>query len=266
MNDTGYDVVIPAGGTIDTSYAEAIGTPFRALAPLGRERKPVLQLIIDALRESGCVRRVIIVAPEAVRDAVTGFDLWLPVGENGAQNILDGLAKADPDRPAVICPSDLPLLTADSIRGFLQLCQPETQLSVGMVSADHYHTVFRAAPPSTFVTLKDHGPVTLGGLFLVSPRVITRQATLLAALFGARKSEWQIARLLGWRLLWGWATKSLTLQIVAARAEKLLAADVQVVPDLSPLLAYDIDTLDDYTYANQHFGKSAAQPSPAFSD
>ena len=103
-------------------------------------------------------------------------------------------------------------------------------------------------------------------LFLVSPRVLIRQATLLTALFGARKSEWQIARLLGTRLLWGWATKSLTLPMVTARAEKLLDATVQVVPNLSPLLAYDIDTLDDYTYSNHQFGKYATKPSSTLSD
>ena len=252
-SNTGYDVVIPAGGTIDAGYAKAIGSPCRALAPFGPERCPVLQIVVNALRLSGGVQRIIAVAPPAVQEAVTGVDLWLPAQSSGAQNILIGLANAAPERQAVVCPSDLPLLTSESIADFLRRCRPDAGMAVGLVSAGDYHARFPEAPASQFVTLTDTGPVTLGGLFLVHPEMIARQSVLLESLFGARKSQWQIARLLGPRLLWGWIFKRLSLPMITGRAEELLGASVQVIPKVFPVLAYDIDALDDYTYANLRF-------------
>ena len=246
----GYDIVIPAGGVIDAGYAEAIGSPWRALAPLGPERRPVLQCVIDALRETALTRRIVVVAPPAVQESITGVDLWLPAGESGAQNILAGLAEADADRLALVCPSDLPLLTAGSVTEFLNLCRPDAEVAVGLVRANAYHTLFPGAPPSQFTVLADIGPVTLGSVFIVHPGLITRKAALLDRLFEGRKSQCQTAKLLGPRLLWGWATKSLTLPMITARAEGLTGGKVQIVSEVSPLLAYDIDTLDDYTYAS----------------
>jgi len=250
---SGYDVVIPAGGTIDAAYAQAIGSPYRALAPLGPERRPVLQSVVDALQESGAVRRIIAIVADDVREVITGVDLWLSAGDNGAQNILAGLAEADPDRIALVCPSDLPLLTPESVAEFLHLCRPDAEAAVGLVRAGDYNAMFPDAPPSQFVKLADAGLATLGGLFLVHPHLVTRQAALSDKLFGARKSQLQMARLLGPRLMWGWATQSLTLPMITTRAEELLGGPVQVIPGVSPLLAYDIDTLDDYTYANCRF-------------
>ena len=257
---TGYDVVIPAGGTIDAVYAQAISTEFRALAPIGPEGKPVLQQIVDTLRASGVAQRAIVVAPAAVQQAISGVDLWLPAGVSGAENIRLGLAAADPDKPALICASDLPLLTSESVTNFVGRCRPDSQVAVGLVGADAYNQMFPDAPPSEFVRLSDDGPVTLGGLFLVHPGLLSRHQALFAQMFGARKAQWRMAGLLGPRLLWAWATHTLSLRLLTERAEHILGASVQVVPDVSPLLAYDIDTADDYTYANLRFRDVAATP------
>ncbi len=254
MTETGYDVVVPAGGTINAAYAQAIGSPCRALAPFGPQRRPVLQIVCDALRASGSVGRIIVVAPDAAQEKITGVDAWLPAGPSGAQNILAGLAQADPARLALVCPSDLPLLTAGNVAEFLRRCRPEAEAVVGLVRADEYNVIFPDAPASQFVHLADAGPVTLGSLFLVHPGMIARQSALLERVFGARKSQWRMAGLLGPRLLWGWAANRLTLPMITTRAEQILGGPVQVIPEVSPALAYDIDTLDDYTYANLRCG------------
>lgn len=246
----GYDVVIPAGGTVDAGYSAAIGSPHRALAPLGPECRPILQVVADTLRATGTANRVIVVAPPAVREVITGVDVWLEAGESGVQNILAGLAEADPSRLCLVCPTDLPLLTAASVSAFLLQCRADVEVCVGLVRAEAYQTQFPGAPPSQFTALRDAGPVTLCSIFLVHPGLIIREAALLDSLFEARKSQWRTAKLLGPRLLWGWAAKRLDLPMITTRAEELTGGKVQIVSEVSPLLAYDIDTLDDYTYAN----------------
>jgi hypothetical protein len=248
-----YDAVIPAGGAIDPMYAEAIGSPYRVLAPLGLDNRPVLQHIVDALRASGSVGRIICAAPEAVWPVIHGVDVWRVAGDSGPDNIRAGLAEAAPGQPALLCTSDLPLITAASICGFLESCRPEMQIAVGLVKANEYSQAFPDAPPSEFVRLSDAGSVTLGGLFLVHPALLVRQDALFRQIFQGRKDQWRLASLLGPRLLWQFATRTLRLRDIVRRAEFLLDCPVQVIPDAAPVLAYDIDSYDDYTYARTRF-------------
>ncbi len=244
-----WDAVIPAGGTIDAAYAQAIGSPYRPLAPLGREGTPVLQHVVDTLQESGGIGRIICVAPHAVASIIQGVDLWLPEGASGTDNIRAGLAQAAPARPAIVCASDLPLLTPGSVRDFLAAGRSDVEVAVGLVRADDYNAAFPDAPPSEFVRLADAGPVTLGGLFLVHPDLIARHESLFRGMFQGRKDQWRMAGLLGPRLLWQFATRTLRLRDIVARAEAILGGAVQVVEGAAPALAYDIDNQDDYTYA-----------------
>lgn len=244
-----WDVVIPAGGTIDKAYAQAIGSPHRPLAPLGPDGAPVLQHIVHTLRACEGIGRIICVAPPQVSSVIQGVDLWLPAGDSGTDNIRAGLREATPGRPALVCASDLPLITPQSVQDFLVACLPTVEAAVGLVRADDYNAAFPDAPPSEFVRLADAGPVTLGGVFLVHPALLVRHAALFRRMFGSRKEQWRMAGLLGPRLLWQFATKTLRLRDIVARAEDILGGPVQVVEGVAPDLAYDIDNHDDYTYA-----------------
>ncbi len=209
--DNVLDVVIPAGGTIDADFAARIGSPFRALAPLGSEKTPVLQHVVSTLRASGMVGKIVCAAPNAVQSAVDGVDCWLPAGDSGPQNILAGLQTLRPDTLALVCTSDLPLMRPEAIARFVSALMPAAAVSVGLVRADAYNAAFPDAPPSTFVELRDVGPVTLAGLFAVHPAALFQRQALLDSLFGARKSQVRMAGILGPRLLLAWLTRRLTL-------------------------------------------------------
>jgi GTP:adenosylcobinamide-phosphate guanylyltransferase len=245
------DVVIPAGGRIPEAYAHAAGTPYRALAPLGTERRPVLQIVVDALRSSGSVRRIVCVAAPQVAATISGVDHWLPAGERGTENILRGLASLDdPAVPALVCTSDLPLLTPPDVQKFVSQCDTYVDVTLGLVTASSYETAFREAPSSQWVTLRDVGPVTMVGLFGIRPAILLRQEALLASVFESRKSQLRMIRMLGPRLIWQWATKTLTLQTLVTRGEKILGGRAQILRDAPPRLSFDIDTQDDYAYAD----------------
>lgn len=253
------DVIVPAGGTIPAEYAARIGTPLRALAPLGSARVPVLQHVINTLHDSGCARHIIAVAPPAVSEQITGVDEWLPSGDSGPENIRAGLARLpEQEALALVCTSDLPLLTAAAVQEFVSRCRSEFDVTLGVVGQSAYQAAFPNAPMSTFVPFRDIGPVTMACLFQVRPSLLTRNTALLEAAFGARKSQWQMARLLGSRLLTQFALRRLTLRAVQPRAEALLECRTEVLQNCSPALALDIDTADDYAYADQRFSETAA--------
>ena len=248
------DIVIPAGGEIDAVLAERIGSPHRALAPLGPNKTPLLQHIVDTLRAALPGARIICVAPPEAVSVVSGVDLWLTAGASGPENMRLGLSRARPGQPALLCASDLPLMTAGAVEAFVGACRPDVQITAGLVRAEAYHNAFPDAPPSEFVSLAETGPVTLAGLFQIRPDLLTRRAALIDALFAARKSQGRMAGLAGPKLLWQLATRTLRLSSLTQRAEYLLGGPVQVLLDADPTLACDLDTLDDYTYATTcHF-------------
>ena len=257
------DVVIPAGGVIDEEYARKIGTPIRALAPLGTAATPVMQRVVDALRGCGRVRKIIGVGDGTVAASVIGVDSWLPAGPSGPLNILRGLAALeDAQAPALVCTSDLPLVTSDAVRLFIDGCRADADIAVGTVGAKAYDAVFAGAPVSEWVHLRDAGPCTLCGLFQVRPVLLQRHEAMLSRVFSARKSQLKMARLLGPHLLWLWATRALTLRALVQRGEAILDCRVQVQRDVPPELAFDIDTTEDYVYAdtrirNQESGRPA---------
>lgn len=257
------DVVIPAGGSISENYARIVGTQYRALAPVGPERRPVMQIVVDALRASGSVGRIVGVAAGPVAAAIDDVDLWLPAAAGGPANILRGLAALeDAGAPALVCASDLPLMTPEAVAAFVSPCRADVDVTLGMVSGPVYEAAFPDAPPSQWVELRDAGPVTLGGLFGLRPAFWLRQEPMLTSVFESRKSQWRMARLLGPRLLWQWAARKLTLQALVARGETLLGGRAQVLRDVSPRLAFDIDTEDDYTYADTRFGQFRRSGAP----
>ena len=260
--DDAWDVVIPAGGTISAEYAQAIGTNVRALAPLGPERRPVMQIVVNALRQSGIVRHIVGVAPDAMTERITGVDVWLPAGNSGPDNVRRGLTSLErPDAPALICTSDLPLLTPGAVRAFAARCDPGADVHLGLVGAPAYETAFADAPPSQWVRLRDAGPVTICCLFGVRPILLQRHQTLLDRVFSARKSQAGMVKLLGPRLLWQWATRSLTLAAIQARGEAVLNCRAQVLRDVDPALAFDIDDVGDYAFADARLQERTADDS-----
>lgn len=262
MSDRQRDIVIPAGGIIAAEFAARIGSPYRALAPLGPDRTPVLQQIVDTLRAAVPSSRLLCVAPDAVADRVQGVDLWLPSTHSGPDNMRLGLSHARPGQPALLCLSDLPLLTVKSVREFVTACRDDVQVTAGLVGAEQFSKAFPNAPPSEFVRLMETGPVTMAGLFQVQPDLLVRRRAMIDKLFQARKAQWRMAGVAGPHLLWQLATQTLRLSTITQRAEAILGGPVQILFEADPVLAYDIDTLDDYTYAETRFRDRVHTPPP----
>jgi len=190
-----FDAVIPAGGALDGEYRVRAGTTLRAMSPIGESGRPVLQFVVDALRNSGQVGRIIVVGDESLTSHVGNVDVCLPEAGSGPANILRGLAELPPERMAVVCTSDLPFLTGRAVADFLERVDTNASIAVGLVPASRYMDQYPNSPPSQFVTLRETGPVTMGCLFMVVPDVLIRNAALLDRAFLARKSQWPKAHM-----------------------------------------------------------------------
>ncbi|HEY3781940.1 MAG TPA: NTP transferase domain-containing protein [Fimbriimonadaceae bacterium] len=246
------DVIIPAGGTINAAFARVVGTDNKALITL--EGNTVLGNTIQCLRNTPGVRRIAVIGDEKVeRAAGNSVDQVLSVEETGPQNIFKGLRWLQschaPADNVLIVTSDLPFVTADVFKRFLDICPTGKDFCVPLIAQDEFSERFPGAE-ATYVKMRD-GTWTTGCAYLSTPKGLFNAIQQIEEVFKNRKSKIGIARMLGPRFVWGYVTKSLTVADVEKKVRALLNCAAVAVPDSPAELAYDIDYIEDYHYALQ---------------
>ncbi|MEQ1935052.1 MAG: nucleotidyltransferase family protein [Fimbriimonadaceae bacterium] len=257
----GIDVVIPAGGKITDEFARVAGVSSKAL--IKYEDVSVLKRTIQALRGSRNVGRIVIVGNADVLAAEEAdlVDAALPAGNSSVDNIkiaLDHLANLDfpPDRVLVVT-ADLPFLTTATVDEFLGLCIGYVDLYVPIINKNDWDEKFPGADAS-FVRLLD-GEWTTGCVYIISTRGFKIAQPFIEKVFQLRKSKSKMAMMLGWKFLWDYMNKKLTVTDIEKKIEELVKINGMAVPGAPAEVAYDIDYLDDYHYTLSVFRARAAK-------
>ncbi|MBI5707911.1 MAG: nucleotidyltransferase family protein [Armatimonadetes bacterium] len=258
-----YDVIIPAGGRLDEEFSKVVATNSKALIRF--DGRTVLERTITAFRESGAVRRIVVVGSTEVCESAEGAsaDECLREGATGPENIFRGLDYLVEDGSVsdrvLICTCDLPFIDADVVKLFLSLCNENKDFCVPLIAEPDYSEAYPQAE-ATFVGLRD-GVFTTGCLYNVRPEALRKAIHHIDRLFVNRKSKIGMARVLGMRFVLLLLMKRLTIRDVEDKVHELLGCTGQAVADSPPELAYDVDYLEDYHYAMQTFRTMRKTPS-----
>ena len=235
--------VITAGGRVDGDFAAAIGSPIKALAPLGGAT--LLDRSIDAARGAGVARIAVVGGSEVRAHCDARVEKVIDAAENGGENILRAL-DAWPGEPLLFLTSDIPFVEAGALRGFLERSAAYA-ITMPLAAAHAYATRFPGAPEHTVALGGER--VANGNTFYLAPAAIDPVRSWATRFFAARKSLIGMAVLLGPALLLRFATRSLTLGAIERKASRTLGVSAAAIRDADPGLCYDVDTLDDYRYA-----------------
>nr|WP_309684953.1 NTP transferase domain-containing protein [Armatimonas sp.] len=238
--------VVTAGGRLDGALAEATGQSVKALVAL--DGAPLLQRVLEALASSGVVRETVVVGPVAhLEPHVTHPNSLLAEGDSGIENLLRGLNAVNAGEGfALFAASDLPYLCADSVRWLVENAPEDADIVFPITDRQRYEARFPATP-GAWTRLSD-GELTGGSVFLMRPAAIARNRALLEKAFTARKSQWQMAQLLGLRFALKFATGRLSVADAVARATVLTGCRCKVLLDAHPHLACDLDTHEEWLY------------------
>jgi GTP:adenosylcobinamide-phosphate guanylyltransferase len=252
-----FDAILPAGGTIPPEFAQHVGTSNKALIPF--EGRTILERVIEALRESGRVRRIAVTGPQEVHAAGAKADMILPPGETGPDNImrgLDALAKQpEPPKKVLVVTTDLPFLTPEIVNRFIDQCPTDVDITVPLVSKAEFQQRFPDCECS-FIRLRDD-TWTAGCMYILDVQALRNAKPYIDKIFEVRKSKVGMAKLLGAGFLYKFLTKTLTVPDVERKIVTMLHCSGKAVMHSPPELAYDIDDLADYEYAMKHLGASA---------
>lgn len=267
--DRTVDAVLPAGGRIEGTFAQETGVEIKAL--LRFEDETILSRTIRTLRATRQVARVVVVGPEAALQEArnAGADGALAEGATGPDNIFRGLEwlqqQPTPTSSVLIVTTDMPFLTPTAVTRFLDACPPGMDICVPVVERKPFEARFPGLV-RTDTRLRD-GWFRLGGLFLLDPTTLLRIRPHIESMFGARKSNLQMAKLIGFATVLRYLTRRLTVEGIVARACEILGCRGVAMKDVAAEIGFDIDLPEEYTYAKACFSAFAlaliTSPSPA---
>jgi GTP:adenosylcobinamide-phosphate guanylyltransferase len=245
------DAIITAGGTItpeDPLYQIA-NVEKKALIPL--VGKPMICWVLDALRSSALIDHIIIVGLQP--DELDYQDQKLSFVDSAGgliENIFAGIAKLRQVNPLVkkflLLSSDIPLITAETVHGFVEECGDQT--------ADIYYAVVEEKtmearfPQSkrTYIPFKG-GRYTGGDIFLFDMRAANdNNIELGRALTGSRKNALNQARMIGLGFIIRFLLRMMTVHEAARRASAKVNLNGRAVDTRFAELGMDLDKPHQY--------------------
>lgn len=231
--------------------------PLRDVSPVANEAlidiggKPMVQYVIDGLRQSAEVKRIVIVAPPGeLEPHVMGQNLeFVPSAGHIIDNIVNATRVLPQDEQILIATCDIPLINGEIIDGLIALCRekpadlyyPIVEKSVG---EKKYPYVKR-----TYVHLRE-GTFTGGNLFLVNPAVVESTAEKARSFLDYRKNPLKMVSLIGWSFLLRYLLfKNLTLAELEKKVSDMWQLRGAVVICPWPEVGIDVDKPSDLQLA-----------------
>ena len=229
--------------------AQAAGVEEKCLAPL--LGKPMLSWVLEALRASGSVERIAVVASR--RDLVAplcedfGAEV-LQAAASPAQSVLDAAEALGSSYPLLIVTADNPLLTAARVDAFCaEAWASGGDLAAGLVPS----AAIRAAFPESRRTYLRFRDERYSGANLFA--LLSEQALPAVAFWRRverdRKKPWRIVRAFGPGSLLAYAFNLLTLDEAFARISRKLGITAAALRLGDAEAAVDVDRAADLELA-----------------
>lgn len=254
------DAVLIAGGFAPPELAQLTGHSRKGLFRF--EGQPLVQRVARVLLASG-IGRVAIVGSELLMAHLSEDPsrlLFTLEGEEPIENLLRGIERLGlPDEAHFLhCAVDLPMLTQHALCDWLEATPPECDFAVGFIPDTAFERQFPGAPYKA-VRFRE-GYFLNASMSLMRVSFLKAHAHQLQRLARTRKSlprfTFHLASWLGVRFLTmgiptfaRFATGRLSLYELPTLAQRALGIRLHIYPSAMPELAFDIDTVDDYRYA-----------------
>lgn len=228
--------------------------------------RPMFSYVVDALRASPSIGRILVVGPPDVRRYAEQALREQRVesvesGERMIDNLFRGLQPLAGDRMVLIATSDIPLLTAEAVEDFLARCK---ELGAGRQVDLYYPIVSKEANEAqfpgvkrTYVRLRD-GTFTGGNLALITPKVAAEGREVIEQAFAMRKRPIRLARLFGVKFIFKFIFRRLTVGELEEGAFRILGFRGAAVPCPYPEIGIDVDKPDDLQLVEQVMAQRGA--------
>lgn len=230
----------------------------KVLLPLAG--RPLIEHVLDALRQTGFAQPYLLVGDAAVlRAGSQVLDAALDAGEvvalaadgSPSQSVARALAALNPGEKLVVTTADHPLLTPQILAAFLSGIAGGTDAAAGVVDEATFRARFGDAR-RTFLRFSDDA-ISGANLFYLSGEAGGRVVRFWRRLEENRKRPWAMARAIGIGMLLRYATGTLPLTGALAALSRRTGAGLQVVRLPQAEAAVDVDRPEDLALAERIF-------------
>lgn len=247
------DVVVLAGGdgaVIDPTCR------FKGLLPVSG--KPMVQWVVEALRESLSVHQIAVVLPTA-EDLGPWADLADKlVCSDGRfmDNLIAGVEAFRDDRPVLIATGDIPTLTPEAVDGFVEAClERSADFAYPLVSEEDMRAQYPGSERTYFKLVS--GRFTGGNMTVAAPSLARRSRDIGQRLFELRKSPTSVVRIMGMRFVLRLMAGRLDPADVEVKAGEILGCTCAAVVTRHASIGADVDKPSDLIVSERILGERA---------
>lgn len=238
------DAIILAGAPAGADMSPEDETISRAMVKIGP--KTMLQWIVDALRSSQSIERII-----AVGDvSADGLGEVVKPSQSFLDNLMLGVDACGHNEPVLVLSSDIPMLTGEAVDDFIaralasggEMCYP---VITKESCIDKYPGMKR-----TYLKTRE-GTFTGGNMLLLSPAFMRRNEERISDAYAARKKVFTLARMIGFGVLIRAVLAQilfpsvLQIPMLERAVSKMLGGRVAVIPTNYPEIGEDVDKESD---------------------
>lgn len=241
---TRYDAVILAGGRAPW-LRESQGTDIRCLAKIKNKR--IIDYIVDALRESCRIDRIMAAGPLAELQKAglpDGVELCAPAEDMPTTSYAAARALGAQNKILFVC-DDIPLLHGAAVSDFLDQCEkyPAGHVYYPIVPKEICLADYPAAK-RTYGKLAD-GAFTGGNIMLVDASIIPFGLAKAKEIYARRKHPWDLCRWLGFGFILKLLFHSLTVADAERRTSELLELNCKAIISKYAEVGMDVDKMAD---------------------
>ena len=242
------DAVILAGAPNDGQLKEVSSEKWEATIPI--YGKPMVNYVIEALKNSSRIAKIVVVAPLEIRDILTPQIAVVEAGSSLPENIFRALDALEKENPVLLVTSDIPFIHAEAIDDFLDRCgELEGDVFYPLVSREANEQLYPETV-RTYFTLKE-GAFTGGNILLAHPQAIMNSRWIMDQIFERRKKPFKIIQMLGLFFILKFLTKQLALGELERRASEILGYRGVSIISPYPELGTDVDKPSDLELAEK---------------
>jgi len=239
------DAVVLAAGRSGDDFQKAFGTAYKCLVEVGG--RPIIQWVLDALRASSEIERIVVVGPaEALRAADVTEEIIPNDGGSYTDSVGAGLRVAASDRVLLIA-ADVPLLQVGGLDRYIADClRTDADACFPIVSWEAMQDRLPGAR-KTWYELRD-GKLTKGNAVVARREALLQRLDRVESLFRTRKKK-QWASLICQRFMSRLVGCTCTKADVEAALSSYLGFRLSAI-ESSPDLAVDVDEVTDVAFVS----------------
>jgi molybdopterin-guanine dinucleotide biosynthesis protein A len=257
MPDVKMPVVILAGGFTPQKILDAGETEKeRAFIDIGG--RPMLQWVLDAVRNSDCCGEILCIGNSARMMSTFGLKPEEVAEDKGSMldNFVTGMERFRSHPRVLSMTCDIPLLTAESLQDVVDsIATIDAEIYYPIIDVKYYDEKFPGGKRTTQY-LKE-GTFTGGNVFVLNPERVLGNLDKIKSVIRDRKSPAKLVRLFGLPFIMRFAFKQLDLKGLENKASQILGAKMRGVITHYPEIGFDVDKPEDLTMVRKIIAKQA---------